>query len=78
MIFYFPEPGVDFILPTPSSVEFPASANGSNTQCIEVAIVDDLDYEGDQMFNTSFLLETTLPVIISNRITEVTIIDNGG
>ena len=72
------EPGVDFILPVSPQVLFPAMTSGTSTQCIVLTIVEDDDYEGQQTFSVSFLLETTLPVTISNGVTVITITDNGG
>lgn len=76
--FFFTEPGVDFNLPFPSQVEFPALTSGTSSQCMEVAIVDDEDYEGEHTFVLSFLPDTMLPVNISTVATVITIIDNGG
>ena len=52
--------------------------SGTSTQCIVLTIVEDDDYEGQQTFSVSFLLETTLPVTISNGVTVITITENGG
>ena len=75
------DPGDDFNLPVPPTFEFPAlvsaAGGGPLTQCRDVEIVDDSDFEGDQMFTlitTAILNQFT----ISDGMANVTITDNGG
>ena len=78
MLSFLAEPGVDFNFTLSAQVVFPAMTSGTSTQCTPVDIIDDDDYEGEQTFNVSFSLETTLPVVITNGEAVVIIIDNGG
>ena len=73
--------GTDFLMPggtNPAVVTFLASSGVINghTECVNISIVDDADYEGDQQFSVGFY-EVTGPVSASGNVS-VTIIDNGG
>ena len=73
--------GTDFLMPggtNPAVVTFLASPSVINghTECVNISIVDDADYEGDQQFSVGFY-EVTGPVSASGTVS-VTIIDNGG
>ena len=81
VLFIFPVLGNDFNLPSPAEVSFLALDNpvSGATECINVTIDDDDNYEGDHMFMVAFgslSLSSTLATTTGQN-AAVTIQDNG-
>ena len=70
--------GVDFTI-LASSVRFLEGSSPGHTECISVMIIDDDDYEGDQMFTVIRNPLILMPSIasISGRVV-ITVRDNAG
>ena len=64
------------MLPTPATVSF-LTSDVLSSPCIDVAIVDDMDYEGNHTF-TMTIDAVTSPAIGSGDEVIVTILDNNG
>ena len=76
MYVYSVATGNDYILPDPATVTFLAS-DVLSSQCINVTIVDDMDYEGNQSFSIG-IDSVTFPAIAVGDEVFVTILDNHG
>ena len=73
--------GYDYILPIETSVMFLVSDVPSppSSMCIDVVILDDDDYEGNQTFTMTIIgTSLTPPAIISGEDVVITILDNNG
>ena len=60
-----------------SSLEFPAESDDGATQCIDVSIMEDTVFEGDETFTVT-LSSTNPRVMLENDETTVTITDDEG
>ena len=80
--FFYTALGSDFTLPSPAEVSFLALDNpvSGATECINVIIDDDDNYEGDHMFMVTFgSLSVSSPIATTiGPNAAVTIQDNGG
>ena len=70
--------GADYILPIETSVMFLVPSSNSSL-CIDVVILDDNDYEGNQTFTMTIGASLTSPALISGGgDMEIKILDNDG
>ena len=70
--------GMDYIMTSDSSLEFPVGAiNGDMSQCLTVIVTNDEIIEGDETFTVTLIVNTA-GVLVGNTETTVTIMTSTG
>ena len=71
---------VDFVVITPATVTFREGSVNGDTECLNIPVINENDFEGDHSFQAQLMAiePTSVPLMLGSTLATVTIQDSDG